>query len=203
MQIKSKKSSKMRPTRAARLSLRCRWSCCTCSTRVIRKICENYPIFQNNKFNLFTTTKTGRYFPRLNWIRCTLNLVSILNEFSNSTTTYGKKYRQWRSSYKGSHVTVLLLFSRQNFANTIPYCPILVGNTLLWTREKLRFWVKTSISSEWELEKVGQLFQVVIHLHPCHSWQWETVNSLRAVIWSHVNQTAQLFLGFHWFTDIF
>ena len=90
--------------------------------------------------------------------------------------------------------TVLLLFPPQNLTNTIPYRLYLwviyfferekrICNNSFTKRSILgRFWAKTSIKSEWELEKVGQLFQVLIHIHPCHSWQWQTVNSLRAII---------------------
>ena len=80
-----------------------------------------------------------------------------------------------------------------------------ICDKFLWEKSSIqsRFWAKNLINSEWELEKVGQLFQVVIHLDPCYPWQCKTVNSLRTVIQSQVNKLKKSFLGFHWFKNIF
>ena len=74
---------------------------------------------------------------------------------------------------------VLLLFSRQNFTNTIPYCRYLWVIHFFEHEEKIcdKFLRKDlskvnsgpkTRSVQRELEKVGQFLQVVIHLHHCH-----------------------------------
>ena len=91
------------------------------------------------------------------------------------------------SFFKGaSNVMVLLLFSCQNFTNTISYC-LYSWVIYLFEHEKkicdkcLRKDLSKVLILGQKLDQF-RVRKVVIHLHLCHPWQWETVNSLRAVI---------------------